>query len=264
MRNRALVLFIPLAFLLSWYPTLLHLAGVEAASGINPLGVLVAALICSAMEGKGAVKRLVRSIVKAKAPLVCYIVALLLPVALLGAAATISVLIGGAPVPTRAQFSSWPGLVDKFIFMLLFVGLGEEPGWRGFAIPQLQKRLSPLAATMVLAPVWLLWHVPLFLSGEFTPARAVPFAVSLLGGALVLTWLYNRSGGSVLLPMLMHATVNAVGAGYVFTMFHEQDLTRFWWVYAVLWAGVGSGFAFRMRKTEIEAAASRPSEVALV
>lgn len=240
------LLFVLLAFLLSWYPTLLHLVGVKRAQGINPLGVLVAAVICSAIEGHGAVKSLLVSIVKVKAPLICYTVALLLPLVLLGASAVITVLTGAAR-PTSAQLRAWPEIIDKFIFMLVFVGLGEEPGWRGFAIPQLQRRFSPVVATMVLAPIWLLWHVPLF-GSEFTRDQVPSFAITLFGGALVLTWLYNRSSGSVLLPILMHATVNSVGAGYIFPMFHGADLNHMWWIYAAVWGGVGGIFAVLMRE----------------
>src|SRR5215471_13337269 len=99
------LVFVLLAFLLSWYPALLHLAGVKRAQGVNPLGVLVAAVICSAIEGHGAVKRLLLSVVKVRAPLICYTVALLLPVVLLGAAVAITVLTGGAR-PASAQLDS--------------------------------------------------------------------------------------------------------------------------------------------------------------
>lgn len=258
MRGRGLVIFVPVAFLLSWYPTLLHLAGVERAQGINPLGVLLAALICTAIEGEGEVKRLLRSIIRVKAPVVCYAVALLLPLVLLGGSAAITALTGAAR-PTPAQLATWPQMADKFIFMLLFVGLGEEPGWRGFAIPQLQKRLSPVASTMVLAPIWLLWHAPLFATGEFSLDQVAPFAITLFGGSLALTWLYNRSGGSVLQPMLMHAAINAVGAGYVFRMFHGAELTRMWWVYAAVWAVAGGIFAAVMRVKRSQALAMAAS-----
>ena len=251
LRAGLFVTFVVLAFLLSWYPFLLHLAGVKRAQGINPLGVLLAAAICSAIEGRDAVKRLLISIVKVKAPLICYAVALLLPVALLAVSAVITVLTGAAR-PAPAQLHAWPNIIDKFVFMLVFVGVGEEPGWRGFAIPQLQRRFSPVQATLVLAPVWLLWHVPLF-GNEFTREQVPPFAITVFGGALVLTWLYNRSGGSVLLPILMHATANSVAAGYIFQMFHGADLTHMWWIYAAAWGIVGGSFAVLMREEKTPA-----------
>jgi len=247
MKNRVLVLFVPLAFLLSWYPTLLHLAGIKRAQGINPLGVALAAILCSAMEGGGAVKRLLRSLVKVKAPLICYAVALLMPAFLLGISAA-ATAASAETVPSSAQLAKWPNMLDKFIFMLVFVGLGEEPGWRGFVIPHLQRQFSPVVSSIVLAPIWLLWHAPLFAAGEFTLDQLAPFTLTIFAGALALTWLYNRSGGSVFLPMLMHASINAVGAGYVFQLFRGPDLNHLWWSYAAVWMVTGATFAIVMRK----------------
>jgi hypothetical protein len=63
--------------------------------------------------------------------------------------------------------------------------------------------------------------------------------VSLFGGAFVLSWLYNSSRGSVLMPMLMHATLNTVSAGYAFHLIGKSSLPAFWWLYAALWLGAG-------------------------
>src|SRR5437868_14649027 len=108
-------------------------------------------------------------------------------------------------------------LPERFVFILLFVGLGEEPGWRGFALPRLQARHTPFSASLILAPIWALWHLPL-MGNEFPLAIIPAFLISLLGGTLIQTWLFNRSKGSVFGQMLFHATVNTVGAGLVFPM----------------------------------------------
>jgi membrane protease YdiL (CAAX protease family) len=91
-------------------------------------------------------------------------------------------------------------LPSSFLFILLFIGLGEEPGWRGFALPQLQAKHTPLIASLILAPVWALWHLPLF-GNEFAWPIVPPFILSVLGGTCVLTWIFNATKGSVLLPM---------------------------------------------------------------
>lgn len=92
---------------------------------------------------------------------------------------------------------------------LLFYGYGEEIGWRGFLQTELQRRHSALTAAGAVAAVWAAWHLPLF---GITPTyRAMPavgfvgFAVSILIGALVLGWLYLRSGGSILVVAVFHA-----------------------------------------------------------
>lgn len=95
-------------------------------------------------------------------------------------------------------------------------GLGEETGWRGFLLPRLQQSRSPIVSTVVLTIGWAGWHVPAFF---YLPSYAaigisiVPgFFFGLFAGAVVLTWLYNRSGGSVLAAAFWHASFNFVTA----------------------------------------------------
>jgi hypothetical protein len=67
--------------------------------------------------------------------------------------------------------------------------------------------------------------------GQIIPA----FLLGVMSASVLTAWLFNHSKGSLLPPPLFHATVNTVGAGYVFTMFRGADLTRLWWIYTVLW-----------------------------
>jgi membrane protease YdiL (CAAX protease family) len=159
-----------------------------------------------------------------------------LPTVLCAAAVAIMMAFGnGTTLPMAA---AWRELPDRFLFIFLFIGLGEEPGWRCFALPRLQKRHTPLIASLILAPVWALWHLPL-MGNEF-PAPVIPaFLISLLGGTLIQTGLFNHTKGSVFAQMLFHATVNALGAGLVFPLFKGSTFVMFWYVYAVLWLVVG-------------------------
>jgi CAAX protease family protein len=95
-------------------------------------------------------------------------------------------------------------------------GLGEETGWRGFLLPRLQQHHSPLVSSMLLTIGWAGWHVPAFFylpSYAAIGLRIVPgFFFGLFAGAIVLTWLYNRSGGSVMAAALWHASFNFVTA----------------------------------------------------
>ena len=88
--------------------------------------------------------------------------------------------------------------------------LGEEIGWRGYALPRLQATRSALSASLILAPIWGLWHLPLWLTGD--PVKApifyVPFFLSAFAFSVILTWVYNSTGGSLLMVILLHATVN--------------------------------------------------------
>jgi membrane protease YdiL (CAAX protease family) len=233
-RDRPLACFVPLAFLLSWYPWLIALA-MGRTTGPNPLGPLVAALIVTATgTGWPAVKALLRRLVQAKVGLRWYAMALLLPVALVVGSFAINAVFG-APWPTPAQLATWPDMIEKFIFIFLFIALGEEPGWRGFMLPRLQARHGALRASLILGAVWALWHLPL-LGSEFKADQILPFLISVIAATVVITRLFNGSGGSVLLPMLMHSTVNTVASGFAFRFVEGADLTRLWWIYTALWS----------------------------
>jgi membrane protease YdiL (CAAX protease family) len=134
-------------------------------------------------------------------------------------------------------------LPDRFLFTLILVGLGEEPGWRGFALPQLQTKHSPIVASLILAPIWALWHLPL-IGNEFPLPIVMPFILSVFGGTFALTWLFNRTNGSVLLPMLFHATINSVGAGLIFPLFSGSALITLWWIYGFVWLIAGFSALF--------------------
>jgi len=163
-----------------------------------------------------------------------YLVAIALPVLLVIVAAGLTVLFG-APRPRTTQMMSWQEMLPRFVFVFLFVGLGEETGWRGFALPGLQQRYSPLLASLILGVVWAAWHIPL-VGVEFKGAVIPAFLVSVIGGSVVMAWLFNRSNGGLLPIPLLHATVNTIGAGYVFPMFSGAQNTKLWWIYSLLWA----------------------------
>jgi membrane protease YdiL (CAAX protease family) len=100
-----------------------------------------------------------------------------------------------------------------FLFNLLFVGTEEEPGWRGFLLDRLQRKFSPLSASLLVWFPWALWHAPL---DYYRPVRfgwvtyvllRVVFMIPL---TIILTWLYNRSHGSIQSTVLFHASMNTV------------------------------------------------------
>ncbi|HEY2809027.1 MAG TPA: type II CAAX endopeptidase family protein [Steroidobacteraceae bacterium] len=242
-KARPLWYFFPLAFLLSWYPWLLSLLRFKA-SGINPLGVLVAALLVAGLAtGWHGLKQVLLRIVRVRVNWRWYAVALLLPLAFVGLALALNLALGAAR-PAPQDWARWPDIFDRFVFGFLFVGLGEEPGWRGFALPELMRRRRALAASLLLGGIWALWHLPL-LGNEFAPAQALPFLITVFAGSVITAWIFNSSGQSVFLTMLMHSTVNAVGAGYVFRFFGGMDSMRMWWIYALLWAAAAVLVAWR-------------------
>jgi membrane protease YdiL (CAAX protease family) len=117
--------------------------------------------------------------------------------------------------------------VGLYIVILLLGGpLGEEPGWRGFALPRLQQSSGPLMASVIVGLVQGVWHLPLYLfipgyneSGASLIASSVSFGEFVLVTvpfAIVFTWMANNTRGSVLLTIMLHASVNTCGLALVF------------------------------------------------
>jgi membrane protease YdiL (CAAX protease family) len=234
---RPLVVFLVLGFALSWYPWALHALGYPGNGGPNPLGLLLAALIAAYVDrGWAGSRRILASIVRLRAPLTVWSAVILVPLLSLAIACAVAAVAG---VTLTAKPPPWSDLLDKFIIMFFFVGLGEEPSWRGFLLPLLQRSVTPLHATLVVAMVWAIWHLPL-MGSEFAWSIVPAFLISLFGAAFVQSWLYNASGGSSLLPMTMHGVLNTIGSGYVFTLIGRDDLLTFWWLYAIVWLVAGA------------------------
>jgi membrane protease YdiL (CAAX protease family) len=128
--------------------------------------------------------------------------------------------MAGQTVPTWTTLGHVNFLPDLGVMAwglwFLTSGLGEELGWRGFALPRLQRTHSAMASSVLLAIGWAGWHVPAFFyvpSYTAIGLRILPgFFLGVLAGAIVLTWLYNSSGGSVLAAVLWHASFNFVTA----------------------------------------------------
>ena len=119
--------------------------------------------------------------------------------------------------------------------------LGEELGWRGYALPKLLQRFSPLVASLILGMVWSLWHLPtFFLPG--TPQYQQPvvaFLIMTTVYSIMLSWIFLHSRGSVLIATLFHGAIN-VSQG--FFMAGTEPSSRYWWL-ALAYGGTALGLA---------------------
>jgi membrane protease YdiL (CAAX protease family) len=237
-QRRGLFAFFLLAFLLSWYPWIIALTRGQT-SGPNALGPFVAGIIVTAFAyGRSGLREFFGRLVRWRVGLKWYAITFATPILICLIAVAISLCFVSHSQILNLSTEKLRELPDRFLFTLLFVGLGEEPGWRGFALPQLQARHSPFIASLILAPIWALWHLPL-IGNEFPLPIVAPFVLSVFGGTFVLTWLFNGTKGSVLLPMLFHATLNPVSAGLIFPLFSGLALVTFWWIYGLIWLLAG-------------------------
>lgn len=137
-------------------------------------------------------------------------VALLLPLVVVALAAAIHVALGGTIPPSPAYRHELLAAVNFVLILLLGGPLGEEFGWRGYALPVLQKRYGWRVASLVLGIVWGAWHLPLFFIAN-TTQKHIPvalFMVSTVAMSVLFAWLANRTAGSVMLAILFHTAIN--------------------------------------------------------
>jgi uncharacterized protein len=216
MRRHPLVTFFLLVFILTW------VVWVPRASGA-PLGVLgqawtwipaIAALLAAALTGgRGALRELGSRLVRWRVGWQWYLVVILGPAAFSLAVAGIYTLFGGSWADAAPPAILVGPLVVLPLFLVILTltdGLGEELAWRGFALPRLLTRYNALAASLILGVIWALWHLPLLWT-EGGPMYQLPVWLLLLdvtAKAVLFTWVFLHTRGSVLIAMLFHGATN--------------------------------------------------------
>jgi len=247
--RRPLVAYFILAYALTWVlllPFVLSQGGgvgviplttPSDASGLAYLLVFVAALgpalaaiiVTAASQGWTGVKSLLRRMVLVKVGIRWYLVALLLP---LVAYVLLLLLLGGSAFVS--SLLNVQGAIILLLYLLLSIAgmviaapLGEELGWRGFALPRLQEQYGPLRGSLLLGLLWGLWHLPLFLTTWEKPYESLLglllFLVQTISFTVVLTWLFNHTRGSILLAMLCHSAYGASGV-FLFLLYPQATV----------------------------------------
>jgi membrane protease YdiL (CAAX protease family) len=226
---RQAITFVGLTFAVSlavYLPIIASAQGwipVGVPSELSALGVfgpaVAAVLLLVREQGRDGLQTLVQDATARRFGRRWWVMVLALPPALLGAMYVGYRLLGGAhnTTATVTAFSEAGvgALIAVPVTVLVVVSLayGEEAGWRGYLLPRLQERWSALTATLLIGIVWFLWHVPLlFLPGDQNGAMPIPLlAAFILASAVLYTWLYNNTGGSVLAVTLLHGGFNVWG-----------------------------------------------------
>ncbi|GAA4558264.1 type II CAAX endopeptidase family protein [Pseudonocardia xishanensis] len=220
-------------------PPLVVVLLIAAATFTGP--TVAAFVMARATEGRDGPKRLLRRYVMWRVKVRWYLFVLLVFPAteVLGAIVLPGVAASAQPL-TIGLAAGYPlAFVTTFV---LGGPLGEEPGWRGFALPRLQAVCGPLGGGSLLGVMWALWHLPLFWSGVWTPLsvpNVVMFILMITLLTILMTWVYNNVGGSLLITMLMHASFNTFADKVVGPLFPAPVLDE----YALLPELVGFGVA---------------------
>ena len=202
LKHHRLLAFFVLTYAISWASWPAYAAGLIPRMEFLPIGPLAAAVIVIALaEGRAGFRAWGRRLIRWRVGWVWYAVALLLPAVIVTLTGLINMALG-ASAPGLAQLT-WSGLLAVFAVRLvnpLDGPLGEEPGFRGYALPLLQASRPPLLSAAILGVLVALWHLPLVLFGGLSLiGLPTTFAITFL-----YVWLFNRTGGSVLLTLLFH------------------------------------------------------------
>ena len=225
-RRAPVIAFATLAFAISWaiwspllagsctswraHFWLLYYAGV--------LGPTIAAFLCGRAGAPAPPRLLVRRLVRWKVHLAWYAVAIFLPFAVRGLA--IAAITTGQNDPGTLLLRPEESIARVAVLMVLLVPL-EEVGWRGYALPILQRQYSPLASSVILGGIWGLWHLPLAWACVGYQQSSDPwhymvwFLATIIPVSCLMTWLFNRTGESVLLASLLHISINIADFGLV-------------------------------------------------
>jgi uncharacterized protein len=216
-RRHPLITFFILTYALAWIlwlPLVVLQDTIPAAPGLvlvllgSNVPSLLAIVLTALVLGRGALRKLLGRLLIWRVDPRWYLVVVLGPVALAGGMVALNAFVGGPAISVGVP------LLTVVITLAFFIfpgsALGEEIGWRGYALPRLQSGRSALSASLILGVIWAFYHLPLFFTGQAfrSPSLLVPFVLSGLALSVILTWVYNSTGGSLLLVVLLHAAAN--------------------------------------------------------
>jgi membrane protease YdiL (CAAX protease family) len=211
-------IWIPLAAIKMSNPAAVAATG----SPVNILAVwgpgLSAMILSLLIAGKAGLRTLFRPIRIWRVGALWYLFVLLYPAALKLAAYGIDTALGRSYrltfMPITHYFSPQQAMIMVPAAFIAAVpnALGEELGWRGFALPRLQEKLNALGASVVLGILWGIWHIPMWvMTSGTTGIHELASMLNIAGAAILFTWVYNGTRGSLLLAWLFHFSMTVTG-----------------------------------------------------
>ena len=212
-----IIIFFVLTFVLSWFP---WYAGI--APEVMTMGPSIAAFIVVLILGgwRGFVD-LLRPFGRWRASLGIWGLAIFVPGILYLIGLGVHLLMGGEAPPfimIREELNLIPLYLVMVVLMPWNGPVGEEFGWRGFALPKLQNKYGPVVASLVIGTIWGIWHLPSFFApqgvvGAIAAAIGmvfiIPYTLGTIANSVFMTWVYNRSKASALIAgIIWHAAIN--------------------------------------------------------
>jgi membrane protease YdiL (CAAX protease family) len=225
-RKRTIFAYVLLAYGITWLiaiPLVLSYNGwislqiPLALHYILPFGPLLAALIVSRIAGGSmGLREILKRMSKWRVGLIWLAIAIFSVWGLYLLSSTLLLLVG-QPWPDigifgQVMYLPYLTIVGSWFLWVFTFGIGEETGWRGFLLPNLQSKYNALTSAIIVSIIWAGWHIPMFLYNENLRAMGVFgtifWVVGLMFGSVLLTWLYNSTKGSILMTAIWHGTFN--------------------------------------------------------
>ena len=225
-RRYELVIFFALSYLIAW-------STLPFGSFLAFAPIVSAIVVVLIAEGLPGLARLGRRLIRWRVNWIWYAAAIGLPLLVHAVAISLN-MAAGALAPSLSQFQPWYSVLLLFgLRMVNFTDgpLGEEPAWRGFAQPRLQSRWSPLASAALLGVLITGWHLPLVFMPQFD--LGLPDILTTVVVTFWYAWLFNRTGGSVLLPLIAHVTEGCINTQALWPAGPDAD--RETWMWLISW-----------------------------
>lgn len=210
-------IFIVLTFAFSWFPWYAGIAPEVMAMGPSIAAFIVVLII----GGKRGFVDLVRPFGRWRVGLGLWGIAIFGPAVLYLIGLGVHLLLGGEPPPfimLREELNLIPLYLVMVVLMPWNGPVGEEFGWRGYALPKLQSKHGPLIASLMIGTIWGIWHLPSFfapqgvvgaIAGALGMGFLIPYTLGTIANSIFMTWLYNKSKASALIAgIVWHAAIN--------------------------------------------------------
>jgi len=221
-----IILFFVFSYLISWaiwIPQSLSYLGIcevyiPSESPINLLTVwgpgLAAILLVILMAGKIGLRKLFSPIKRWRVAIHWYIFVLFLPAVVQLVSHGLYILIGRSSKLIPALSELGPDYATMLPLLVIFVipnALGEEIGWRGFALPRLQKKYNALISSIIVGIFWSIWHIPTWTAQGFLGLTLVNLIINIILYSILFAWIFNNSNKSLLLVWIFHITIAVTG-----------------------------------------------------
>jgi len=176
---------------------------------------LAAIIVTLVMAGKAGLHKLFHPIRYWSVGIQWYLFVLFYPAAIWLVGRAIDTLLGQSyelTIPILTHFGPEQAMMVPVALLSAFPNtLGEELGWRGFALPKLQAKYNALVSSVILGLLWGFWHIPLWIANGQTGLPLLVDVLAIVAPAILFTWVYNNTGGSLLLAWLFHWAMTITG-----------------------------------------------------